>query len=185
MSVSVEEVHGVTFEEFLAAEQTSEHRHELVGGRVFVMAGGTERHELLTGLLYERLAPGARAHGCRPFQGGRLLRIEETGYYPDVLIACGPATDRLFDTTARLAVEVRSPSTQDVDRREKASAYARVEGLDLYLLVDPLERRIEVGRRRGTTWDWHAAGPGDVVATPFGDLDVDALHDDLDATATT
>jgi hypothetical protein len=32
---------------------------------------------------------------------------------------------------------------------------------------------------------WEAVGPGGVVVTPFGVLDVDAIHDQLDASATT
>ncbi len=61
MTTSAEELPLVTFEDFLAGEQLSERRHELVGGRVYVMAGGSERHDLMAGLVYEAVAPGARA----------------------------------------------------------------------------------------------------------------------------
>src|SRR2546423_11187092 len=56
-----------TFEQYLDDETASESRHELVGGRVYALAGGSERHDLVAGLLYETLAPGARARGCRRF----------------------------------------------------------------------------------------------------------------------
>lgn len=46
-------------------ETRASQRHELIGGRLFAMAGGTERHDLAPGLVYEALAPGARRAGGR------------------------------------------------------------------------------------------------------------------------
>ena len=54
----------ISFDSFVEEEQSSERRHELVGGRIYAMAGGSERHDLAAGLLYELLAPGARSAGC-------------------------------------------------------------------------------------------------------------------------
>lgn len=54
-----------------------------------------------------------------------------------------------------------------------------------YLLLDPLERRIEVATFGDTGVQWEAFGPGDVVPTAYGDLDVDDLYDELEAEATT
>jgi Uma2 family endonuclease len=185
MSTGAEELPGVSFEEFLRGEQRAERRHEFVGGRVYVMAGGSERHELVAGLVYEALAAGARAAGCRPFMANRLLRAGESAYYPDILIVCGPATDRLFETDATLIVEVSSPSTRDVDRREKATAYARLPGMGLYVLVDPSARRLEVAQVHQGTLTWQAFGPDGVVPTRYGTLVLDDLYNTLDATATT
>lgn len=185
MTASAEELPLVTFEDFLAAERRSERRHELVGGRVYVMAGGSERHDLATGLVYEALAPGARRAGCRPFTSNRLLRLSHAAYYPDVLVVCGPAGHRLHEVEASLVVEVLSPSTADTDRREKAAAYASLAGLRQYLLVDPDRRRIEVAAPDAGELHWQAYGPGSVLVTAFGVVDVDALYDALDAAATT
>ena len=189
MSSPAEELLAATFEQFLHREQDAPRRHELVSGRIYVMAGGSERHDLAAGLVYEALAPGARTAGCRPFTANRLLKVgsegSAAGYYPDVLVTCGPAQHRLYEADAHLVVEVLSPSTQDTDRREKASAYLRLPGLSAYVLVDPERRRVEVARMVDGQLTWQAFGPGDVVTTAFGVLDVDALHDALDATATT
>ncbi len=54
-----------SFVDFVEGEQGSERRHELVGGRVYAMAGGSERHDLAAGLVYELVAGGARAKGCQ------------------------------------------------------------------------------------------------------------------------
>ena len=176
-----------SFEDFLDAEQSSERRHELVGGRVYAMAGGSERHDLLAGLIYEALAAGARANGCRPFTSNRLVRTPAgNGYYPDVFGACGSAPHRLYETEPTVIVEVLSRSTADLDRREKAVAYAACPSLDLLLLVDPNARRVEAARPRdGRIDEWTAYGPGDVIAISYGDLDIDVLYDTVDATATT
>lgn len=182
---SAEHLPVLGFEDFLRGEAVASRRHELVGGRAYAMSGGTERHDLTAGLVYEALAPGARAAGCRPFTANRLLRAGAAAYYPGVMVVCGPAAHRLYETAATVLVEVASPSTADVDRREKAAAYAGLPTLAAYLLVDPDRRRIEmaVPGANGLTWDVY--GPGSVVVTPVGTLDLDALYDTVDAAATT
>lgn len=183
--MSAEPIHSVTFEEFLAEEQRAEARHEFVQGRVYAMSGGTERHDLLAGLVYEALAPGARARGCRPFLGNRLVRLDGAGYYPDVLVVCGPSGGLHHETDLGVAVEVLSPSTEGYDRREKAAAYGRAAGFAVLILADPLRRRMEVARPGSRGLSWEMAGAGQVVVTPVGDLDVDLLHDRLEESATT
>jgi Uma2 family endonuclease len=186
MTAAAEELSWATFEDFLRREQTAVRRHEFVSGRVYVMAGGTERHDLVTGLVYERLATGARREGCRPFTSNRLVRAGDAAYYPDVLVVCGKAADRLYENDAALIVEVASPSTADLDRREKAAAYARLPSLRLYILIDPDRPRLEVAQRHDTgQWMWQAFGPGTVVPTRYGDLVVDDLYAALNASATT
>ena len=181
-----EAVAHVSLDEFLAGEQRGDRRHELVGGRVYLQAGGSERHDLAAGLLYEAVASGARQAGCRPFTSNRLVhtRLGST-YYPDVMIACGKAPHRLYETDPTLVVEVLSPSTADIDRREKAAAYTVSEALGLLLLVDPDNRRIEAARVVEGELRWSVYTSGDVVITGYGDLDVDAFYDALDAIATT
>jgi Uma2 family endonuclease len=176
-----------TFEEYLEGERATQRPHELVGGRVYAPAGGSERHDLVAGLLYRMLAPGAEARGCRPFTSNRLVRTEcGNGYYPDVMVVCSPAPHRQYETSPALIIEVLSPSTQDHDRREKAVAYAKSPGLGLLLLVDPDVRRVEVARPAGgRIQDWRVYGAGDVIATPYGDIDIDACYDAVDRSATT
>jgi Uma2 family endonuclease len=174
------------FEEFCELEQRGDSRHELVGGRVYVMAGGSERHDLAAGLLYELLAPAARGAGCRPFTANRLVRTASgAGYYPDVLIVCGPAAHRLYETRPAVVIEVLSPSTVGIDRREKPLAYATAGTLTHYVLVDPDQRRIEVATPTLAGLDWRAYGPDEAVPLPWATLDVTAFYDILDVTATT
>jgi Uma2 family endonuclease len=182
---AAEEIPVVTFAEFLASEELGDRRHEFVSGRVYLMAGGTERHDLTTEAVYSRLVARARVEGCRRFFGNRLVRLDGDAYYPDVMVVRSPAADRRFERDLNLAVEVLSPSTEHVDRREKAGAYARAPSFEQYLLVDPERRRIEAATRGADGLQWRVFGPGSIVVTRFGDLDVDELYDEVDATATT
>ena len=174
-----------SFEDFLVAEHVGAARHEWVGGFTYAMVGGTERHDTMVEALRDVLGPGARQADCRRFTGNRLVRTASAAYYPDLLIVCGKAADTYYENDAELIVEVRSPSTADVDRREKAIAYLTLPSLRHYLLVDPIYRRIEVGVRQGDGWSWETFGPGGVVLTPYGDIHVDALYDEVDAASTT
>ncbi|HEU0100991.1 MAG TPA: Uma2 family endonuclease [Mycobacteriales bacterium] len=175
----------VAFEDYLAHEQFSDRRHEWVAGHVYVMAGGTERHDNLAGLLYLKLAPQALADGCRPYQHNRKVKIGQVAYYPDLLVVCRDALppDRQYERDLSVVVEVLSPSTEGVDRREKALVYSSAPSFERYLLVDPDRRRIEVATLGPAGLQWQSFGPGDVV--PYVDLDVDALYDELDAVTLT
>lgn len=176
----------LSFEEFCEAESRGDRRHELVGGRVYAMAGGSERHDLAAGLMYEAIARNARGAGCRPFIANRLVRVASgNGYYPDVVVVCGPAAHRLYEQNPSFVVEVLSRSTEDVDRREKSQAYATSSSLRQYVLVDPDHRRIEVARPVDAKLEWSVLGSGDVLDTGYGIIDIDAYYDDLDAAATT
>lgn len=125
-----EAISPLTFDDFCAREARGDRRHEFVGGRVYAKAGGSERHDLAAGLCFEALAPAARAAGCRPFTANRLVRTASgAGYYPDVLIVCGRAAHRLYEDDAVLVIEVLSPSTMDIDRREKGPCLRRPPGL--------------------------------------------------------
>ena len=103
----------MSFDDYLVQEQRSERRHEWVAGHVYAMAGGTERHDNLAGLLYERLAPVARASGCRPYQHNRKVKLGEVAYYPDLMIVCRDAVppDTQYERDLSIVVEVLSPRT--------------------------------------------------------------------------
>ena len=177
----------MSVEDFLAREDAADRRHELVGGRSYTKPSATERHALAAGLLLTTVAEGALSAGCRPFSASRLVRTPAASmYYPDVMVACGKAPHERYETHPTLVVEVLSPWTADVDRREKVLAYTSIASLRMLLLVDPDDRRIEAARSNDDgRLIWDVFGPGDVVITGYGDLHVERFYDQLDATATT
>ena len=150
------------------------------------MAGGSERHDLIAGLIDEAVASGARATGRRPFMANRLIRTKAgSAYYPDVMVVCGPAAHRPYDMNPTLVVEVLSRSTEDVDWREKGAGVR-------YKHLDPSVRarrsrspRIEIASPSADSLAWIVLGPGDVLDTGYGVIELDALYDELDDVADT
>jgi Uma2 family endonuclease len=59
--------HRASYADYLAAEQTSECRHEFIDGVIVAMAGGSDEHNRITGRLAQLL--GSRETGS-------------CGYYP-------------------------------------------------------------------------------------------------------
>jgi Uma2 family endonuclease len=85
---------GTTFAGYLEFEQTSLVRHEFVDGNLFVMAGGTQRHNMLAGILYAYLLPKILAQGCRIFFHDVILKTPNgRGYYPDIFVTCDSSID--------------------------------------------------------------------------------------------
>jgi Uma2 family endonuclease len=138
--------------DFLAREENSRIKHEYVDGEIYAMSGASRRHQLLLGNLYfhaRRSASGL----CQVFTSGMMVRIEARNsfYYPDVL-ACCDSEDRgeRYLTSPCFVVEVLSPSTASVDRREKRLAYSTLESLCEYVIVD--QDRMHVVVYRGGPW---------------------------------
>lgn len=133
----------LTEEEYLALEEASPVRHELVGGIPYAMAGASLDPNLIVTNLVALLKPLARAQGCRVYSETARLKVsEDTFYYPDVMVVCGPKAHPLYETAPCLVVEVLSPGTEAQDQRgqrsylEKLSHYLRLPSLQAYLLLE-------------------------------------------------
>lgn len=97
------------------------------------------------------LGAHARSKGFQLFMADMKVRVEQMGeayfYYPDLLLSCDPEDrEPYYRRNPCLIVEVLSPSTERIDRREKLFAYRSIPGLREYVLVDPEQRKVEVYR---------------------------------------
>jgi Uma2 family endonuclease len=134
----------LTVEEYLALEETSEVRHEYVGGNVFAMVGTTKRHNRIAFNIARKLDDAAEGTPCRVFfEAVKLRAARDVFYYPDVMVSCEPDDDPLVEHNPCLVVEVVSPNTEATDRREKLLAYRNLESLAAYLIVDQDRRQVE------------------------------------------
>jgi Uma2 family endonuclease len=135
----------VSVEDYLALEEASPVRHEYLAGEVYALAGASMAHNQIAGNIFAALRAAARGGPCRVTMSDVKVRADEKlFYYPDVMTVCEPGGyDRLVVTKPCLLVEVTSPSTETIDRREKMLAYTRIESLKSYLIVAQDERWVE------------------------------------------
>jgi Uma2 family endonuclease len=170
----------MTFEEFLAFEEASPTKHELVAGYVFDWNGGeirgfagtTRRHNGIAGNILARLWKAGRGR-CQVYGSDVRLRVGDTAsYYPDIQVVCDPTdTNEQFTSRPCLIVEVLSPSTASVDRREKLLEYQSLDSLRAYLIVWTNERRCLLhSRDEAQGWSSAFQGPDGNVLLPCTDL---------------
>jgi Uma2 family endonuclease len=79
-------------------------------------------------------------------------------------------------------VEVLSPSTEKVDRREKWFAYRQLDSLQEYVLVDQERQWVEVFRRHESGWLQVIAAAGESVTLQSVGLNLtlDTIYEDSD-----
>jgi Uma2 family endonuclease len=146
MNLAAHEHPTIPIPEYLEGEQGSDIRHEYVAGQVFAMAGAGEKHNRIAGNLFFHLRAAARGKECGVFISDMKVRVEQNNayYYPDVMVTCDPQdTESLHKRLPCLIVEVLSPATEAIDRREKLIAYRTLPSLRYYLLVSQEKRQVE------------------------------------------
>ncbi len=146
----------VTVEDYLAAEETSDIRHEYLGGLVYAMAGETRAHNTIVLNLALALRQHLKIGPCKLYVNdirvNLSLREDEYYYYPDLVVTCDPRDNHpRFVHFPKLIVEVLSPSTQRIDRGEKFFAFTTLESLSEYVLVAQEAREVTLFRR-ATGW---------------------------------
>jgi Uma2 family endonuclease len=149
---AVQNALALNVEEYLAGELHSRDRHEYLGGTVYAMAGASIGHNLIAGNLFSSLRTHLRGKPCQVFMSDVKLRLriseEDVFYYPDVMAACDPSdAERYFKRRPQVLIEVLSPETESIDRREKFLSYIQIETLAEYILVGQNKMEATVFRR--------------------------------------
>jgi len=145
-----EKIKNMSVEDYLTAEECSNVKHEYVRGRIFAMSGATEAHNIICGNLHAVLHAFVKGTGCRVFMNDMKVNVEaaDSFYYPDIMVTCEPFDAKcVFKNSPTLIAEVLSPSTKQIDRREKLVAYQQLNSLCNYILVHQNQALIEVYRR--------------------------------------
>jgi Uma2 family endonuclease len=174
----------MTAAEYLAWEREQPDKHEYHLGEVFTMAGGSPRHNFLSGRMVVQLSVALQDRPCHVLSSDqRISAAEGERYvYADAVVACGgvktaPGTKDVLANPC-IVVEVLSQSTEAYDRREKWEAYERLPTLTDYLLVSQASVRVEQYRRDADGWwRYRSYGAGESVALANGAvLAVDAVY---------
>jgi len=166
MSKQAIEVSSLSINEYLQGELESDIRHEFYDGHVYAMAGAGVKHNTISLNLAAILRQETRGTDCRAFIADMKLFIPELKrfYYPDVLLACTPDdNEEYYRKNPCLIVEVLSPSTEAIDRREKLHAYQNIESLQEYLMISQEKMQVEVYQRNASGWQYLLLDHKDVV----------------------
>ena len=161
----------ISVQDYLAGEATSPIRHEYLGGQIFAMSGGSEQHNRIAGNIYACLLTHLRGSGCKTFIADMKVSIAiakntaDIFYYPDVMVTCDPQdTEKYYKKHPCLIVEVLSPSTETLDRREKRLNYQNLPSLQEYVLVSQEEMKVEVYRPNDAgNWSGQILGKDDIL----------------------
>lgn len=163
----------VSVDEYLEAEKQSQTKHEYVRGHVYAMVGVSRAHNKLALTLASELRAHLRKSGCDVFMSDMKVRIGDVFYYPDVVVTCSKAdANPYFSNEPVLVVEVLSPTTEAADRVDKRLMYQSLESLKEYVLVSQNQRKVEVYRRSGATWDLETYSGPDVVRLSSVDFSI-------------
>lgn len=169
-----------TVEEFLAWDDGTDRRYQLLRGVVTMMAPAQAVHGRLVARLATRLGTSLR-DPCEPVveAGIKPPRRGDTFYVADLAVACRPVErGELYLGEPVLIVEVLSPSTAATDRLLKLDDYRLIPSLTDILFVAGDQVRIEHWRRRGDAWIVVVRGPGERVelADLNAAVELDALY---------
>lgn len=140
----------ISVEDYLEGEKISQIKHEYVAGEVYAMAGASDRHHRISANLFKKLDSHLENSECEAFMAEMKLKVnEDTFYYPDVFVACDkPVKSAYQRETPVLIIEATSPSTRQIDRREKLRAYQQMTSVQEYVVIEQDKVHIELHRRQ-------------------------------------
>lgn len=171
--------HNLNEADYLAAEESSDVRHEYVAGEVYAMTGGSQRHNRIALNMASTLLSALSGRPCQVFISDVRLHVarDNAYYYPDLMVTCGEqaaaANESVVVRDPVLVVEVLSPGTETIDRREKLAAYRRLPSVREYVLVSQERIVVEIYRRQGEAgWLYLTCQAGDTVALESVQLSV-------------
>jgi Uma2 family endonuclease len=147
-----EEPPYMTEAEYLEFETSSSTRHEYVNGYAHAMSGASMAHNRIITGMHVALNRRLRGGPCAIFLQDLKLRVDidsEKNYlYPDVMVSCDrDGWKEKWLLNPRLIIEVLSPSTQDIDRREKARTYRNIPSVEEYVIAGQSSYHLTILRR--------------------------------------
>ena len=178
--------HKLSVEEYLQLDRGNPSvRYEYFDGEIRMMAGGKEKHNLISVNAITALRNFSRGSSCRVYNSDMRVKISATRYvYPDVTVACDPkVSDEDILENPRLIIEVLSPSTANIDRGRKLSAYRKCPTVEEYVMINSDYKEVEVFRRQEKGfWSFRSFYVGDTVTLTSLNFSIPvlALYEDVD-----
>ena len=146
----------MTLAEFLAWDDGTDTRYELINGAPRAMAPAYPRHGLIErnagDVILDRIG---RGKPCRVYdQAGIVLSVlgDDRYYVPDLTMSCEALGDDLYLREPRLIVEVLSPSTGRDDKAVKVPHYCALPTVEEVWLIDSQRALVLVWQCRNGQW---------------------------------
>jgi Uma2 family endonuclease len=143
--------------DYLQREAEVPQRHEFVNGQAYALSGTSKRHaRLVTNIVGHGFNALAGRPGCNVYSQCVKVHVPERNsfYYPDVVATCEPdLREQYLVREPCFIVEVLSPSTASIDRREKRTAYMTLSSLEQYVILDQDRMRADVYCRGSRSWN--------------------------------
>ena len=162
----------ISVADYLEGEKVAEIRSEYVDGEIYAMAGVSKNHNRINRRLLDAIEEKLKGSDCETFFVDVKLQVKKRNcfYYPDLVVVCGEDTEsEYYITKPTIIVEILSPSTAGVDRREKLFAYQGIDSLQEYLMIDQETQFAELYRRRDDgLWSW-------IVFEPDEDIELESI----------
>jgi Uma2 family endonuclease len=142
-----------TLEEYWEFLEQAPEKYEYFRGQLFLMAGGTMRHAVISSNVTRQLGNQLEGKPCRAVGGELRVRVDAADMetYPDAMVFCPPfefyreRQDVLLNP--QVIVEVLSPSTANYDRGAKFDLYKQLPSLTDFLLIWQDRVRVDHFRR--------------------------------------
>jgi Uma2 family endonuclease len=177
----------MTLDEFLAWDDGTDARYELIGGVPLAMAPPAEAHRILGMRLGSRIdAALGNRRPCNAQAEAGVLRPDRADAYfvADIAITYRPNQRRRQAIEEPiLLVEILSPASERHDRQTKLPVYRLIESVEEILLLDSQSMYGEVLRREGDRWITELVqGPDALLRLTSVDLSVPIaeLYDGID-----
>ena len=144
---------AISVEDYLTGEETSDVKHEYLGGTVHAMAGASNQHNRIATNSIISLGGQLRGKPCQALNSDVKVRIEFPDhtrfYYPDAMVVClpNPLTDHSQDQPV-VVIEVLGDTTRRADLAEKRDAYLMLPSLKVLIFVEPEKPSVTLHRRK-------------------------------------
>jgi Uma2 family endonuclease len=173
--------HLHTLDDYFAHERVSPARHEYVDGQIFVMAGGSLRHDVLETRILQLLGRALAGGPCQAMTSNRRIATADGLYtYADGSVFCGPIAmgPGQSATNPTVLIEVLSASTREYDEGEKLERYRSIPSLRQILHVEQEDRRVVSWTRSAEGWVRSEVTSGSVPLEALGvEVALDELYD--------
>ncbi len=135
-----EQVYSPT--EYLELEKNAEVRNEFINGEILPIAGGTTKHNVITGNIYLTIRMVTKGKNIQTYIENVKLRIPDFNVftYPDIMVISG---ETIYEGNSQTTVlnpvvifEVLSEGTRDYDQGRKFEFYRSINSLKDYILID-------------------------------------------------